>query len=217
LITNMGAANPMEGARKVVEIATSLDMKVKVAAVAGDDVFDKLDVSLNSLETNRPLRDSGELISANAYLGAEGILKALESNADVIITGRVADPSLFLAPMIHEFGWSRSDYDLMGKGTVIGHLLECAGHITGGYFADPVKKPVEGLHELGHPFADVRKDGTAIISKVEGTGGVINLQTVKEQLLYEVVNPHEYFTPDVIANFTSVKLKEVGKDRVEVT
>lgn len=217
LITNMGAANPMEGARKVVEIATSLDMKVKVAAVAGDDVFDKLDVSLNSLETNRPLRDSGELISANAYLGAEGILKALESNADVIITGRVADPSLFLAPMIHEFGWSRSDYDLMGKGTVIGHLLECAGHITGGYFADPVKKPVDGLHELGHPFADVRKDGTAIISKVEGTGGVINLQTVKEQLLYEVVNPHEYFTPDVIANFTSVKLKEVGKDRVEVT
>lgn len=217
LITNMGAANPMEGARKVLAIATSLNLKVKVAAVTGDDVFDKLDVSLNCLETNKPLRDSGELISANAYLGVEGILKALESNADVIITGRVADPSLFLAPMVHEFRWSQSDYDLMGKGTVIGHLLECAGHITGGYFADPVKKPVEGLHALGHPFADVRKDGTAIISKVEGTGGVINLQTVKEQLLYEVVNPHEYFTPDVIADFTSVKLKEVDKDQVEVT
>lgn len=217
LITNMGAANPMEGARKVVEIARSFNLKIKVAAVTGDDVFDKLDVTLKSLETNKPLSESGELISANAYLGVEGILKALESNADVIITGRVADPSLFLAPMIHEFGWSLTDYDLMGKGTVIGHLLECAGHITGGYFADPVRKPVDKLHELGHPFADVSKDGTAIISKVEGTGGVINLQTVKEQLLYEVVNPHEYFTPDVIADFMSVNLREAGKDQVEVT
>ena len=100
---------------------------------------------------------------------------------------------------------------------MIGHSLECAGHITGGYFADPVKKPVEGLHQLGHPFADIEKDGSAVISKVEGTGGVVNLQTVKEQLLYEVINPLEYFTPDVIADFTSVKLKEIGKDQVEVT
>ena len=108
--------------------------------------------------------------------------------------------------MVFEFGWNTSDYDLMGKGTVIGHLLECAGQVTGGYYADPVKKPVEGLDKLGHPFADVFKDGSAIISKVEGTGGIVNLQTVKEQLLYEVINPFEYFTPDVIADFTSVKL-----------
>ena len=217
LITNMGAANSMEASRKVVEIAKKLKLKIKVAAVTGDDVFEKLDASAIALETNEPLHNSGELISANAYLGVEGILKALEANANVIITGRVADPSLFLAPMIFEFGWSTNDYNLLGKGTVIGHLLECAGHITGGYFADPVKKPIDGLHKLGHPFADVTKEGSAIIRKVEDTGGVVNLQTVKEQLLYEVINPHEYFTPDVVADFTSVKLKEIGKDQVEVT
>jgi hypothetical protein len=217
LITNMGAANAIEGARKIVDIARKLKLKIKVAAVTGDDVFEKLDTSAVAMETNEPLRNSGELISANAYLGVEGILEALHANANVIITGRVADPSLFLAPMIFEFSWPTSDYDLLGKGTVIGHLLECAGHITGGYFADPAKKPVEGLHNLGHPFADVAKDGSAIISKVAGTGGVVNLQTAKEQLLYEVINPSEYFTPDVIADFTSVKLKEIGKDQVEVT
>jgi hypothetical protein len=217
LITNMGAANPMEAAKKVADIARKLKLKIRIAAVTGDDVFKKLDISSIALETNEPVSNSGELISANAYLGAEGILEALHANANVIITGRIADPSLFLAPMIFEFGWSTSDYDLLGKGTVIGHLLECAGHITGGYFADPVKKPIEDLHKLGHPFADVKKDGSAIISKVKATGGVVNLLTVKEQLLYEVINPFEYFTPDVIADFTSVKLQEIGHDQVQVT
>ncbi|MHA4843990.1 acyclic terpene utilization AtuA family protein [Flavitalea antarctica] len=217
LITNMGAANPMEAAKKVADIARKLGLKIRIAAVTGDDVFEKLDTSSIALETNEPVGNSGELISANAYLGAEGLLEALHANASVIITGRIADPSLFLAPMIFEFGWSTSDYDLLGKGTVIGHLLECAGHITGGYFADPVKKPVEGLHKLGHPFADVNKDGSAVISKVKGTGGVVNLMTVKEQLLYEVINPSEYFTPDVIADFTSVKLHEISHDQVQVT
>lgn len=217
LITNMGAANSIEAARKVVEIARRLNLKIKVAAVTGDDVFQNLDTSAIALETNEPISNSGELISANAYLGVDGILEALDANANVIITGRVADPSLFLAPMIFEFGWQTSNYDLLGKGTVIGHLLECAGHVTGGYFADPVKKPIEGLHKLGHPYADVTKDGSAIISKVEGTGGAVNLQTVKEQLLYEVINPSEYLTPDVIADFTSVKLEEIGKDQVEVS
>ncbi len=217
LITNMGAANPIEAARKTAEIARKLKSKVKVAAVIGDDVFGKLDVSSLGLETKEPLHKSGEVISANAYLGVDGILAALRADANIIITGRVADPSLFLAPMIFEFGWSINDYNLLGKGTVIGHLLECAGHITRGYFADPLKKPVEGLHNLGHPFVEVSKDGSAIISKVKDTGGVINLQTVKEQLLYEVTNPYEYFTPDVVADFTSVKLRELARDQVEVT
>ena len=119
--------------------------------------------------------------------------------------------------MIHEFGWKTDDYDLLGKGTVIGHLMECAGQITGGYFADPIKKPVENMENLGHPFADIFPDGSAIISKVEGTGGIINLQTAKEQLLYEVINPNEYYTPDVIADFTSVKLEEIGKNQIKVT
>lgn len=217
LITNMGAANPIEAAKKVSEIAQQLGLKVKVAAVSGDDVFDKIDKNALAIETNKPLNTSGELISANAYLGIEGILEALKNDTNIIITGRVADPSLFLAPMIHEFNWATDNYDLMGKGTVIGHLMECAGHITGGYFADPIKKPVENMDILGHPFVDVFQDGSAIISKVEGTGGVVNLQTAKEQLLYEVINPFEYFTPDVIADFTTVKLQEIAKNQVQVS
>lgn len=217
LITNMGAANPIEGAKKIAEIATRLKLKVKVAAITGDDVLEIIDTSSLTLETSKPVKDVGELVSANAYTGVDGILSGLQTDANIIITGRVADPSLFLAPMIHEFDWSKTDYDILGKGTVIGHLLECAGHIIGGYFADPLKKPVEDMHILGHPFADVSKDGSAIISKVEGTGGVVNLQTVKEQLLYEVINPFEYLTPDVSADFTSVRLREVGKNKVEVT
>lgn len=217
LVTNMGAANPIEGAKKIIEIAQKQGLSVKVAAVYGDDVFANISPETPAIETNQPLEKSGELISANAYLGVEGILMALQADAQVIITGRVADPSLFLAPMIYEFGWPTNDYDLMGKGTVIGHLLECAGHITGGYFADPIKKPVEDMDKLGHPFADVLEDGSGIITKVESTGGIVNLQTAKEQLLYEVINPHEYFTPDVIADFTTVYLKEIGENQVLVT
>jgi hypothetical protein len=217
LITNMGAANPMAAAGKIIEIAKELNLEISVAAVTGDDVFHNIDPHQEAIGTNTPLSASGKLISANAYLGADTILPALKANADIIVTGRVADPSLFLAPMLHEFLWSMDDYDLLGKGTVIGHLLECAGQITGGYFADPGKKHVPGMSQLGHPFADVFADGSAMISKVTGTGGVINLQNAKEQLLYEVVNPYEYYTPDVIANFTTVHLKEIGKDRVTVT
>ncbi|WP_416865993.1 MAG: acyclic terpene utilization AtuA family protein [Imperialibacter sp.] len=217
LVTNMGAANSLAAAAKVLEIAKKLHLSVKVAAVTGDDVFGQIDPNQQALETARPLKESGQLLSANAYIGIDAILPALESGADIIITGRVADPSLFLAPMVHAFGWKTDDYDLLGKGTVIGHLLECAGQITGGYFMDPGKKEVPDPANLGFPFADVDADGSATISKVGGTGGVVNLMTAKEQLLYEVVNPHEYYTPDVIADFTSVRLKEIGKDMVHVS
>ena len=231
LITNMGAANPIEGAKKIIAIAKSKGIQVKVAAVTGDDLIDELQLRDNFdfkkfipfagdekiiYNPQSPITNE-QVISANAYLGVEGILNALNEDADIIITGRFADPSLFLAPMIHEFGWSIDNYDLLGKGTVTGHLLECAGQVTGGYFADPVKKPVDNINELGHPFADVFADGSSIISKVEGTGGIVNLQTVKEQLLYEVVNPYEYITPDVVADFTTVHLKEIGKDKVKVS
>jgi Acyclic terpene utilisation family protein AtuA len=217
LITNMGAANPVAAAQKIISIARERSVAVKVAALTGDDVLDVIDTSGPAMETGKSLSSSGKIISANAYLGADGIVEALKTGADIIITGRVADPSLFIAPMIHEFGWPFDDYSLMGKGTVIGHLMECAGHITGGYYADPGKKDVPGMANLGHPIADVFADGMAAISKVEGTGGIINLDTAKEQLLYEVVNPYEYFTPDVIADFTSVKLKQTGKDIVSVS
>ncbi|AYQ31925.1 acyclic terpene utilization AtuA family protein [Runella sp. SP2] len=237
LITNMGAANPMEGAKKIVEIASKQGISVKVAAVIGDELSDKLveisdevskfnneEFAINLIKNHSSLLSHhsslnthpSSLISANAYMGVEGILEALQSDAQIIITGRVADPSLFLAPMIHEFGWELDDYNLLGQGTIVGHLLECAGQITGGYFADPITKPVTNMDTLGHPFADVFADGTAIISKVAGTGGVVNLATVKEQLLYEVINPHAYLTPDVSANFTTVQLEEIGDNQVKV-
>jgi hypothetical protein len=217
LITNMGAANPVAAANKIIEIAKEFGIKIKVAAVTGDDVLDKINIHEIALETNEPLYKSGELISANAYLGADALLPALQSNADIIITGRVADPSLFVAPMVHGLGWDMNDHNLIGQATVVGHLMECAGQITGGYFADPVKKKVEHMAALGHPFADISFNGEATISKVEGTGGVINLATAKEQLLYEVTNPYEYVTPDVIADFTKVQLKEILKDHVHAT
>jgi hypothetical protein len=216
LITNMGAANPVAAADRVIATAKRLGLQAKVAAVIGDDVLASISGEELAMETGNSLQNTGEILSANAYLGADAILPALQTGADIIITGRVADPSLVVTPLVHEFGWSKDDTEKIGKATVIGHLMECAGQITGGYYADPIKKPVEGMERLGHPFVDVFSDGSAVISKVEGTGGVINLATAKEQLLYEVTNPYEYITPDVVADFTTVTLKQVGKDCVGV-
>jgi len=216
LLTNMGAANPVAAADKIIEIAKRLGVSVKVAVVLGDDVLHSISGKETAMETGKPLSWSGEILSANAYLGTDTILPALESGADIIITGRVADPSLVVAPLVYEFGWSLDDATMMGKAIVVGHLLECAGQITGGYFTDPIRKPVEGMERLGHPFADVYTDGSAKISKVEGTGGIVNLATAKEQLLYEVINPYEYITPDGIADFTTVSLHQAGINCVEV-
>ncbi|WP_247234840.1 acyclic terpene utilization AtuA family protein [Telluribacter sp. SYSU D00476] len=217
LITNMGAANPVAAANKVCEIADRLNLSVTVAAVTGDDVFSQLTGEETAIETGKPLADSGPLLSANAYLGTDAILPALELGADVIITGRVADPSLFVAPLVHEFGWSLDNFDQIGQATVIGHLMECAGQLTGGYFADPGKKDIPDLANLGHPFVDVSQDGRAVFGKVAGTGGAIRLETAKEQLLYEVMDPSQYYTPDVVADFTGVKLRVAGPDQVEAT
>ncbi len=217
LITNMGAANPVGAAEKVAEMARNLGIPIKVAAVTGDDVLALIRPNEKTLEDQTPMSAYEPLLSANAYLGVEAILPALKTGADIIITGRVADPSLFVAPMIHHFGWSLDDVDRIAQGTVVGHLLECGGQICGGYFADPGKKDVAGLAHLGFPYADVASDGTAVISKLEGTGGKISLATAKEQLLYEVTNPNEYLTPDVSADFTTVRLKELAANRIEVS
>lgn len=219
IITNMGAANPQAGAQKVTEIARSLGIKkLKVAAVSGDDVLAELKAGDYRLEeTGQKVSDLGNaLVSANAYLGAEGIIKALEDGADVIITGRVSDPSLFLAPQIFEFGWDRSDWDKIGKGTILGHLLECAGQVTGGYFADPGVKDVPGLARLGFPLAEISEDGTTVITKVADSGGMVTDATCKEQMLYELHEPTAYLTPDVTADFSSVSFRQVGINRVQV-
>lgn len=219
IITNMGAANPAAGAAKVQEIARALGLKgLKVAAVSGDDVLAELKSGPHRIEeTGEPASAmAGKLVSANAYLGAGPIVEALKAGADVVITGRVADPALFLAPQIFEFGWAMDDWNRLGKGTVVGHLLECAGQVTGGYFADPGVKDVADLARLGFPIAEVQEDGQAVITKVKGSGGAVTTATCKEQLLYEIHNPTTYFTPDVIADFSGVTFTQEGPDRVRV-
>ncbi|MCI8212486.1 ABC transporter substrate-binding protein [Pseudomonas sp. S25] len=220
VITNMGAANPLAAAREVRQIAAELGLHgLKVAAVTGDDVLSALQADPHQLLDNgATLGSLGErLISANAYMGAEGIVEALQAGADVVITGRVADPSLFLAPQLFEFGWAADDWPLLGRGTVIGHLLECAGQISGGYFADPGYKDVPDLARLGFPLAEVDASGSAVISKVAGSGGRIDTATCTEQLIYEVHDPTAYLTPDVCADFSAVAFEVAGLDRVRVS
>ena len=243
IITNMGAANPLGAGAEIINVARELGLdRLKVAVMQGDDVLQQLLPHINShslsptgtsvpsaipssvpapdftlMETGAPLQSlQGSVISANAYLGAEALVRALESGADVIITGRVADPALFLAPLIHEFGWSMADWQKMGQGTVIGHLLECAGQVTGGYFADPGYRDVPGLARLGFPIAEVSADGQATITKVPGSGGCVTVATCTAQLLYEVEDPASYLQPDVVADFSRVTLTQVGPDRVQV-
>ena len=217
LITNMGAANPVAAADLIVEIAKRRKLDIKVAAVTGDDVLKLMRPTDRVLETGGPLSAYKWLVSANAYLGVDALLPALATGADIIITGRVADPSLFLAPAAYEYSWEPDDLDRMARGTVMGHLLECAGQITGGYFADPGFKDVPDIARLGFPIAEVAEDGTAVITKVPGTGGVVSAATCTEQLLYEVHDPARYLSPDVVADFTSLTLTDLGDDRVRVS
>jgi len=217
IVTNMGAANPEAAGREVIRVARALGLqRLKVAVVLGDDVLPCLHgQELTLMESGVPLQSLGNsIISANAYLGAEALVQALALGADVVVTGRVADPALFLAPLIFEFGWSMSDWHKMGQGTVVGHLLECAGQVTGGYFADPGYRDVPDLARLGFPIAEVSEDGRAIITKVEGSGGCVTRATCAAQLLYEIENPASYLQPDVVADFSGVTLTEVGPDRV---
>lgn len=219
VITNMGAANPLAAAREVRRIAAELGLSgLKVVALTGDDVLAALQTDASRLLDNgMTLASLGDrLISANAYLGAEGIVQALEADADVVITGRVADPSLFLAPQMFEFGWAADDWTLLGRGTLVGHLLECAGQISGGYFADPGFKDVPDLARLGFPLAEVSAAGQATITKVEGSGGRIDTATCTEQLIYEVHDPSAYLTPDVSADFSGVSFHADAENRVQV-
>ncbi|MBD8149434.1 DUF1446 domain-containing protein [Pseudomonas fluorescens] len=216
VITNMGAANPVAAAVEVRRIAGELGVNLKVVAVLGDDVLSALrpEQRLDNGQTLGALGD--RLISANAYLGVEGITEALRADADVVITGRVADPSLFLAPQMFEFDWAADDWQRLGRGTLVGHLLECAGQVSGGYFADPGLKDVDDLARLGFPLAEVDADGHALITKVAGSGGQVSRATCSEQLIYEVHDPQAYLTPDVTADFSQVGFAEEGVDRVRV-
>jgi hypothetical protein len=158
----------------------------------------------------------GEVVSANAYLDAKPIVDALKAGAQVVVTGRTGDPSLCLAPLIHYFGWAYDDWEKMAVGATAGHLLECGAQLTGGYYYDPGYKDVPDPANIGFPIAEISAEGKLVVTKADSTGGLVNAQIVKEQLLYEIHDPRRYITPDVILDFSEVTVTEIGKDRVEV-
>lgn len=218
IVTNMGAANPLVAAEGVRDVARRLGLVgLKVAAVTGDEVLEAIRGSGLALLEGGTLTDlDNRIVSANAYIGAGPIAEALAAGADVVVTGRAADPALFLGPLIHSFGWAADDWEKLGKGVLAGHLLECAGQITGGYFADPGVKDIAGLARLGFPIGEVSENGDLVVAKLEGTGGSVTTATVKEQLLYEIEDPARYLQPDVVADFSQVRVRAVGPDRVAV-
>jgi hypothetical protein len=221
IITNMGQANPSAAAQVIKGMAQKMGLRgLKVAAVVGDDVYDQCDRYLHQvmLENGKKLETlKGKIVSANAYIGADGIVEALEKGADIVVAGRVSDPALFLAPLLFEFGWKKDDFERVGKGILVGHLLECGAQVTGGYFADPGYKDVPDLWRVGFPIAEVGEDGNAVITKLDDSGGMVTRETVIEQILYEIHDPANYITPDGIADFTGVTVTEAGRDRVQVS
>ncbi|WP_291568884.1 MULTISPECIES: acyclic terpene utilization AtuA family protein [unclassified Clostridium] len=221
VITNMGAANPVSAVEASIKIAKELGITgLKFAAVTGDDILPKISDYYNNdvLELDCKLGDIKEsILSTNVYLGAEGIIEALENDADIIITGRVSDPALSIGPLRYEFGWNINDNTHeIGQAVLVGHLLECGGQVTGGYYADPGIKDVENLEILGFPIIEIDETGKFTVTKVEGSGGLVSTDTCKEQMIYEIHNPEAYMTPDAIADFSHVTFTQEGKDLVKV-
>lgn len=218
VLTNMGAADPLGAGEATARLAKELGLSLKIAVIEGDDVLSLITPETELPETGGTVASFGrEPIAANAYIGYEAMTDALAAGADVVIAGRVSDSSLFLAPIAHELGIAPDNWTMLARGALVGHLLECSTQVTGGYFADPGYKDVPGLDNLGYPLAEVSDDGSAIITKLEGTGGFVTPLTVKEQLLYEVHDPSAYLTPDVTADFSTIRIDVDGPDRVRVS
>ena len=207
IISNMGAANPLAAGRETARIAKDLGFSLKIAVIAGDDILEAIRQGRAGPEASELFAQLGNrVISANAYIGAFPIAAALDEGADVVITGRAADPALFMGPVIHSFGWRPQQCELLGRGVLAGHLLECGAQVSGGYFADPGVKDVPDLVDVGFPIGEIDETGGLVISKLEGTGGSVSPATVAEQLLYEVHDPTHYYQPDVIADFSKVEI-----------
>lgn len=219
IVTNMGAANVRRAGEEVARIARDLGLPgLRVAVVEGDDVLDRLSPETRVAETGEPLSSfDGRLVSGNAYLGAASVVAALRDGADVVITGRLADPSLFVGPILHHFGWRADDWHRVGIATMVGHLMECGAQVTGGYFSDPTLKPVDDLDRLGFPIGELAEDGTFTLTKLPDCGGLVSAATCKEQLLYEVFDPTAYVTPDVVADFSGVRVEQIAPSRVRLT
>lgn len=215
IVGNFGAANPKGAAKAIAELARELDLaQPRIAIVSGDDLSDAQGQQL--LKTCLPEGefDEATFVCANVYQGAFAIADAIRNGAQIVVTGRVADPSLALGPAIAHFGWSATDWDALAGATMAGHLLECGAQVTGGYFADPGKKDVPDMHDVGFPIAEVFPDGRCIITKAAGTGGQVDARSVKEQLLYELHDPAAYLTPDVVADITDAEVHELETNRV---
>jgi len=223
VIANAGGVNPRACMTAIESVIESTGISgIRVGIVEGDDILGRLDELLDSgekltnLDTGEPLSVVKERVtSANVYIGAEPIVEALAEGADIVVTGRTSDPSLVLAPLIHEFGWSMQDYDKLAAGTIMGHIVECGPQCTGGNFSD--WRQVKGFARIGYPIIEASSDGSAVLTKHNGTGGLVNVETVTSQLLYELGDPENYLGPDCIADFTSIQLDQAGEDRVTIS
>lgn len=221
-LLNAGGLNPRGAGEALAASFRKQNLHAKIAVITGDSVLERIDEllaageSLAHLDTGAGIAAVRErLVFASAYLGAQPMVEALRRGADIVLTGRVADAALFLAPLVHEFGWSWDDYDKLAQGLTVGHLLECSGQATGGNFGGDWEKVTDIAH-MGYPIAEVDAEATAIITKAPGTGGLVNFDTVRQQLLYEVHDPRNYFSPDVVLDMSTLRLTDLGGDRVEV-
>jgi hypothetical protein len=219
IVCNFGGANPHAAGARILVLAREAGFpNVRIAVIEGDDLTGIFSAEeLAARETNGAvLANLPHLVAANVYLGAGPIAEALDEGADVVVTGRVADPSLVLGPLVHAYGWDWTDWRRLAAGTLAGHLLECGGQVTGGYFADPGLKNVPELATLGYPIAEVEASGELIVTKPARSGGIVDARTVSEQILYEVHDPAAYLTPDVVLDITDVELIPDGPDRMRV-
>ncbi|MGI4777426.1 MAG: acyclic terpene utilization AtuA family protein [Janthinobacterium lividum] len=209
IVSNFGAANPRAAARHIAGIARELGLDVPaIAVLEGDDLSSPAHMALLR-DTLGSALDGLRIVSANAYIGAEPIAAALDAGAQIVVCGRVADPSLAVGPAMSHFGWAADDWDTLGRATMAGHLLECGAQVCGGYFADPGYKDVPDLAEVGFPIAEIEADGHCTIGKADRTGGCVTEATVKEQLLYEVHDPAAYLTPDVVADIGEAEVRSL--------
>ncbi len=217
IVSNFGAANPQGAARRIHQIASELRCRTpRIAIIVGDDVSSAA-YRAALLQALGPAADGIDIASANAYQGAEAIADALRAGADIVVTGRVADPSLTVGPALAHFGWAADDWDRIARATMAGHLLECGTQVCGGYYADPGYKDVPGMANIGFPIAEIAADGHCVMTKADGTGGCLDEHTVKEQLLYEVHDPAAYLTPDVVADISAAEVREIARDTVQLT
>ncbi|MES2992553.1 MAG: acyclic terpene utilization AtuA family protein [Pseudomonadota bacterium] len=216
IVSNFGAANPVGAALRILALARELGVRApRIAVVEGDDLGGAAHRALLA-RTLGPAGAALQIVCANAYLGADAIADALLDGAEIVVCGRVADPSLVVGPALAHFGWARDDWDRIARATMAGHLLECGAQVSGGYYADPGFKDVPDLACLGYPIAEIDAEGDCVITKPPGTGGRIDAHTVKEQLLYELHDPCAYLTPDVVADIGAAEVVDLGGDRVRL-